>query len=64
MTRDSDQNFAGSIPHRGTDLVVAVPRNYALAIVFFVFLVIIWYLLMNRGNYYYIRLEVGSLGMN
>ena len=50
MTRDSDQNFAGPIPRRGTDLVVAVPRNYALAIVFFVFLVIIWYLLMNRGN--------------
>ena len=39
-------------------------RSNCLAIVFFVFLVIIWYLLMNRGNYYYIRLEVGSLGMN
>ena len=60
MASNSDQNFAGFIPHRGADLVVTVPRNYALAFVFFVFLMIIWYLLMNRGNYYYIRLEIGS----
>ena len=36
---------------------------YIVILIFFVFLMIIWYLLMNRGNYYYIRLEIGGFGM-
>ena len=64
LARSSDQNFVGFIPYRGTDLVTVVPRSYAFAVIFIVFFMITWYFLMNRGNYYYVRLEIGGFGMN
>ena len=66
FARVSDRDSASSVPKQslGTFPSTVVPWNNALAVILVAIIVVVLYFLVDRGNYYYVRLEIGGFGLS